>query len=88
MMDGLLVVDVEGVILSVNQAMEQITGFTREELVGQPCTILKCHSCLDAMRRDRKMAVSSSGGAMCGGASASWKRRTARRYRSSKMPPS
>ena len=49
MMDGLLVVDMEGVILSVNQAMEQISGFSREELVGQPCTILKCHSCLDAM---------------------------------------
>jgi two-component system response regulator HydG len=49
MMDGLLVVGMEGVILSVNQAMEQITGYTREELVGQPCTILKCHTCLDAM---------------------------------------
>ncbi len=49
MMDGLLVVDVEGVILSVNQAMEHITGYTREELVGQPCTILKCHTCLDSV---------------------------------------
>jgi two-component system, NtrC family, response regulator HydG len=49
MMDGLLVVDLEGVILSVNQAMEQITGYKREELVGQPCTILKCHTCLDSV---------------------------------------
>ena len=49
MMDGLLVVDVEGVILSVNLAMEHITGYSREELVGQPCTILKCHTCLDAV---------------------------------------
>jgi two-component system response regulator HydG len=55
MMDGLLVVDVEGVILSVNQAMEQITGFTREELVGQPCTLLKCHTCMDSViLRERK----------------------------------
>jgi two-component system response regulator HydG len=54
MMDGLVVVDVEGVILSVNQAMEQITGFTREELVGQPCTILKCHSCLDSVAPGQK----------------------------------
>jgi PAS domain S-box-containing protein len=54
MMDGLLVVDVEGVILSVNQAMEHITGYTREELVGQPCTILKCHTCLDSVMLGQK----------------------------------
>jgi two-component system, NtrC family, response regulator HydG len=48
MMDGLLVVDVAGVILSVNQAMERLTGYTREELIGQPCTILKCHTCLNS----------------------------------------
>jgi two-component system, NtrC family, response regulator HydG len=49
MMDGLLVVNTDGVILSVNQAMEQITGYSREELIGQPCTILKCHTCLDSV---------------------------------------
>jgi two-component system response regulator HydG len=54
MMDGLVVVDVEGVILSVNQAMERITGYTREELVGQPCTILKCHTCLDSLVMNRQ----------------------------------
>ena len=54
MMDGLLVVGVEGVILSVNQAMEHITGYTRDELVGQPCTILKCNTCLDSIVMGRK----------------------------------
>jgi two-component system, NtrC family, response regulator HydG len=54
MMDGLVVVDVEGLILSVNLAMERITGYTREELVGQPCTILKCHACLDSVTSDRQ----------------------------------
>ncbi len=49
MMDGLIVVNLEGVILSVNQAMEQITGYSREELIGQPCTILKCHTCMDSV---------------------------------------
>jgi two-component system response regulator HydG len=29
--------------------MEQITGYSRGELVGQPCSILKCHCCLDAV---------------------------------------
>jgi PAS domain S-box-containing protein len=49
MMDGLMVVNLEGIILSANQAMEQITGYRREELIGQPCTILKCHTCMDAL---------------------------------------
>ncbi len=49
-----MVVDVEGVILSVNLAMEHITGYTREELIGQPCTILKCHTCLDSVVMGRR----------------------------------
>jgi two-component system response regulator HydG len=54
MMDGLMVVNLEGVILSANQAMEQITGYSREELIGQPCTILKCHTCMDSVLLGRK----------------------------------
>ena len=45
MMDGLMVVDEEGMIVAVNQATEQITGFSREELIGSPCTILNCDNC-------------------------------------------
>ena len=45
MMDGLMVVGSEGTIVSVNPAMERLTGYTREELVGQPCTILNCNRC-------------------------------------------
>ena len=77
MMDGLVVVDVEGMILSVNLAMEQITGYSREELVGQPCSILKCHTCLDSVMVGQKKSASSSAGATSSGASASWRRRTA-----------
>ena len=54
MMDGLMVVNLEGVILSANQAMEQITGYSREELIGQPCTILKCHTCMDSVILGRR----------------------------------
>lgn len=46
MMDGLMVVDTEGIIVSVNRAMEELTGYTRKELMGQPCTILGCDICL------------------------------------------
>jgi PAS domain S-box-containing protein len=45
MMDGLMVVDPEGVIISINKAMEIITGFSRDELVGQSCAILDCDTC-------------------------------------------
>lgn len=46
MMDGLMVVDPEGVIVAANQAMERITGYTREELIGSPCAILNCDTCI------------------------------------------
>ncbi|MFH1112347.1 MAG: sigma 54-interacting transcriptional regulator [Pseudomonadota bacterium] len=45
MMDGLMVVDAEGMIVAVNQATERLTGYTREELIGSPCTILNCDNC-------------------------------------------
>ena len=45
MMDGLMVVDPEGVIISINKAMEKITGFSKDELVGQSCAILNCDAC-------------------------------------------
>ncbi|HEY3278277.1 MAG TPA: sigma 54-interacting transcriptional regulator [Syntrophorhabdaceae bacterium] len=45
MMDGVVVVDREGVILSVNKALERITGYHGSELVGQECRILDCDTC-------------------------------------------
>ncbi len=43
--DGLMVVGPEGRILVVNTAFERMTGFTKEELLGAPCTVLKCDAC-------------------------------------------
>ena len=48
MQDGLIVVSPEGTIVSTNPAMEAITGYTQEELVGQSCDILDCDSCAGA----------------------------------------
>jgi two-component system response regulator HydG len=43
--DGLMVVDRGGMIVSVNQALETITGYSRKDLVGKPCSALNCDVC-------------------------------------------
>jgi two-component system response regulator HydG len=40
--DGIMIVDTCGSIVSVNHAMETMSGYSREELVGQKCSILNC----------------------------------------------
>lgn len=46
MMEGLMVVNPDGIIIAANQAMERITGYTRQELIGSPCAILNCDTCI------------------------------------------
>ena len=48
MADGLMVVDSEGVIVSVNRAMEELSGYSKEELIGRSCDILDCDACFRA----------------------------------------
>ena len=43
--DGLMVVDSDGVIVSVNPAMAKLTGYEPDELVGNSCRMLNCDSC-------------------------------------------
>lgn len=51
--NGLMVVSEDGVILTANQDMETITGFSRKELIGADCTILGCDVC-EKSRSDSK----------------------------------
>jgi len=43
--DGVMIVDMDGTIVSANQALGRITGYQKEELIGKPCTILNCNRC-------------------------------------------
>ena len=45
MNDGLMLIGANGKILMVNRAFEQLTGYSKDEIVGKPCTILKCDVC-------------------------------------------
>lgn len=40
--DGIMIGNTSDAIVSVNQAFERITGYTREELIGRTCKILDC----------------------------------------------
>ena len=43
--DGVMIVDKGGTVVSVNRALEKITGYSRDEMLGQPCTVLNCDIC-------------------------------------------
>jgi len=54
MQDGVMIVDPKGTIVSVNRALESITDYKKEEMVGRPCSILHCDICEMARARPRE----------------------------------
>lgn len=53
MQDALMVVDTDGMIISVNKALEDMTGYNREEMIGASCSILGCDICLQVREAGR-----------------------------------
>ncbi|MFC1877086.1 sigma-54 interaction domain-containing protein [Thermodesulfobacteriota bacterium] len=45
MNDVLMVIALDGTVVMVNPAFETHTGYTKNEVIGQPCTILECDAC-------------------------------------------
>jgi two-component system, NtrC family, response regulator HydG len=43
--EGLVVVDHRGIIIATNHAMEEITGYRRDELVGRSCSLIRTDAC-------------------------------------------
>jgi two-component system response regulator HydG len=57
MNDGVVLVSPDGIILMVNRALEEISGYTRDDLLGRPCSIFHCDVC--------EVARSEGGGHWC-----------------------
>lgn len=54
MRDGLMIVDKDGNIIFFNAAAERITGYHREEVFGQQCTLLDSDTCVMLTNDGRK----------------------------------
>jgi PAS domain S-box-containing protein len=52
MNDALMIISKEGAILAANQSFEEMTGYTKGEIVGKSCTILKCSACEKILKKD------------------------------------
>ena len=54
MSEGLMLIGPDGTILTVNHAFERLLGYTANEVVGRPCSILSCDVCERLMEKGEK----------------------------------
>jgi PAS domain S-box-containing protein len=55
MAEGLFIVDTSGIVVFINPAAERITGYRREEVLGQPCSLFESETCLACRREDGRL---------------------------------
>jgi two-component system response regulator HydG len=58
--DGIVIVNTGGAIVSVNQAFEKITGYSREELIGLTCKVLDCDICGPISEQDNSHQLTNA----------------------------
>jgi PAS domain S-box-containing protein len=56
--DGVMIVSPEGIIVAVNRAFEEMTGHSRSQIIGRPCSVINCSNC--------EIARKTSGPYWCG----------------------
>ncbi len=52
MHEGLIVIAADGTIVMANQSFELLTGFAPSDIIGKPCTLLKCDACELAIKSE------------------------------------
>lgn len=52
MNEALLIISKDGTILAANQSFEEMTGYTKAEVTGQSCTVLKCDACEKILKKE------------------------------------
>jgi PAS domain S-box-containing protein len=50
--EGIMIVDTGGTVISINEAFTSMTGYSPEEIIGKPCTVLHCNACETARKAD------------------------------------
>jgi two-component system, NtrC family, response regulator HydG len=43
--EGIIIINRDGIIVSVNKAMAGLLGYEKGELIGKPCSVLDCNMC-------------------------------------------
>ncbi|MEW6666235.1 MAG: sigma 54-interacting transcriptional regulator [Thermodesulfobacteriota bacterium] len=53
MHDGLMVINPDGTLRTVNRAFERMTGYRAQEVLGRPCTLLNCDACETTLKEGK-----------------------------------